>query len=67
MGSAKDTFLEESDRNYTRNRYYHERKKLKDRIQLHVSNPSFVKVLEAELEVIERNLNENKKQQSRTR
>lgn len=54
MGSAKQAALEQADRNYARNRYQHQRAKLKERIRLYADNPGFVAVLRHELETLER-------------
>jgi len=54
MGSAKEAALEQSDRNYDRNRYYHERKKLKDRIRMYQCYPGFVAKFTSELAALER-------------
>ena len=68
MGSVKEAALEQSARNYERNRYYHERKKLKDRIRIYADNPGFVAILKGELEDLERNWKyENDRKQPRTR
>ena len=45
--------MKESDRNYERNRYYHQRQKLKERIRLYADNPNFVATLKRELEALE--------------
>jgi cell shape-determining protein MreC len=53
MGSVKNAMMKESDRNYERNRYYHQRQKLKERIRLYADNPNFVATLKRELEALE--------------
>lgn len=55
MGAAKQAALEQSERNYHRNRYYHERQKLIDRIRLYAHAPGFVAKLKAELKTLEEN------------
>jgi hypothetical protein len=46
--------LEEAQRNYERNRYYHDRKKLQDRIRMYPGT-SFAARLQCELEALEQN------------
>jgi cell shape-determining protein MreC len=61
MGAVKNAALEQMDRNYERNRYYHERQKLKERMRLYAANPGFVAVLKRELEALEQDWKANKK------
>lgn len=55
MGAVKQTMLEDSQRNYDRNRYYHDRQKLLDLIRNYGDRPGFVAKLKQELETLERN------------
>lgn len=55
MGAVKHAMMEESERNYHRNRYYHERQKLLVRIQRYADRPGFVARLKQELKTLERN------------
>jgi hypothetical protein len=55
MGSVKHAMMEQVERNYQRNRYYHERQKLIDRMRLYAHAPSFVAKLKAELKTLEEN------------
>lgn len=47
--------MEQAERNYQRNRYYHERQKLIDRMRLYAHAPGFVAKLKAELKTLEEN------------
>lgn len=55
MGAAKQKMLEDMTRSYNRNRYYHARQKLLNRIRLYAHWPNFVAKLKDELETLERN------------
>lgn len=65
MGAVKQMAIEESERNYARNRYYHERQKLIDRIRLYADRPGFVAKLKQELQALEQDWKERKKQRER--
>lgn len=52
--------MEASDRNYVRNRYYHQRKAIKDRMELYAGNSGFVAFLKDELEALEREWKQRK-------
>jgi len=54
MGTAKQAMIIEQDRNHARNRYYSQRRKLKQRIRLYADNPRFAAMLKQELEELER-------------
>lgn len=45
--------IEQAERNYARNRHYHERQKLIDRIRLYADRPDFVAKLKRELQALE--------------
>jgi len=67
MGSMQQAAMEETQRNYLRNRYYKQRAKLQERIRLYADNPGFVAVLRAELESMERHWKEQREKEKKRR